>query len=134
MLECSISEEDIRFKVHVFQDPYLNKITYRFQDVISTTFQRCSNVRCPLGNHQLKAKKRKNNNEGFNNMHIILLMHVYALAKIRPVKLKRPVEKYAWYDTGSRHASRRHRVPQCDLCLPMCDWALPRGHLTLEQR
>ena len=29
----------------------------------------------------LKAKKRKNNNEGFDNLHIILLIHVYAFAK-----------------------------------------------------
>ena len=34
----------------------------------------------------LKAKKTKNNNEGFYNLHLTLLIHVYALAKIRPVK------------------------------------------------
>ena len=31
---------------------------------------------------------------------------MYALAKMRQVNWKRHVEKYAWYDTGSRHASR----------------------------
>ena len=30
--------------------------------------------------------KRKNNNEAFDNLHIILLIHVCALAKIREVK------------------------------------------------
>ena len=55
---------------------------------------------------------------------MILLIHVYALAKIRQVKWNRPVEKYVWYGTRSHHASRRHRVSQCDSeCLPMCDWA-----------
>ena len=56
-----------------------------------------------------RQRKRKNNNEGFDQLHILLLIHVYALAQIRQVKLKRPVENYVWYDTGSRHASRRQR-------------------------
>ena len=51
---------------------------------------------------------------------MILLIHVYPLAQIRQVKYKRPVEKYACYDTGSRHASRRQRVLKCDF---QCDWA-----------
>ena len=49
---------------------------------------------------------------------------MYALAKIRQVKYKRTVKKYACYDTRSHHASRRHRYQQCDFeCLPLCDWA-----------
>ena len=52
------------------------------------------------------------------------MIHVYALAKIRQAKYKSPVEKYAWYDTGIRHACRRQRGLQCDsYCLPMYDWA-----------
>ena len=48
----------------------------------------------------IKGKENiKNNNEGFDN-YIILLIHVFAFAKIRQVKWKRPVEKYAWYDTA----------------------------------
>ena len=34
----------------------------------------------------LKAKKTENNNECFDNLHIILLISVYALAKIGQVK------------------------------------------------
>ena len=35
----------------------------------------------------LKAKKtEKNNNEGFDKFHMILLIHVYALAQILQVK------------------------------------------------
>ena len=49
------------------------------------------------------------------HLHIILLIHVYALAKIRQVKYERPVEKYARYNIVSRHASRRQRGLQCDL-------------------
>ena len=45
---------------------------------------------------------------------MILLILVYALAQIRHVKKKRPVEEYVWYDTGSRHARRRQRGLQCD--------------------
>ena len=37
-----------------------------------------------------------------------------ALAKIRKVKQKRPVEKYVWYDTGSRRDSGLQRGLQCD--------------------
>ena len=37
---------------------------------------------------QFKAKKtkKKNNNEGFHNVHIIILIHVYTLAKTRHFK------------------------------------------------
>ena len=34
----------------------------------------------------LNAKKTENYNEYFDNVHIILLIHVYALAKIHQVK------------------------------------------------
>ena len=34
----------------------------------------------------LRQKNRKNNNEGFNKYHIILLIHVYELAQICQVK------------------------------------------------
>ena len=35
----------------------------------------------------LKAKKtKKKNNESFDKLHMILLIHVYALAQIRQVK------------------------------------------------
>ena len=45
----------------------------------------------------VKGKENgKHNEKGFDNLHILLLIHVYALAKIRQVKSKRPVEKYAW--------------------------------------
>ena len=44
----------------------------------------------------------------------ITLNHAYALAKICQVKKKWPVEKYAWYETGSLHASRRQRGLQRD--------------------
>ena len=69
-------------------------------------------------------EKKPNNNEGFDKLHMILLIHVNASAQIRQVKWKRPVEKYACYHTGSRHASRRQRGLQCVFqCLPMFDWA-----------
>ena len=34
----------------------------------------------------LNAKKRENNNEGFDNLHVLLMIHVYALAKICQVE------------------------------------------------
>ena len=33
-----------------------------------------------------RLRKQKNNNEGFDYLHIMLLIHVYALAKIHQVK------------------------------------------------
>ena len=33
-----------------------------------------------------RQRKWKNNNEGFDKLHIILLIHVYALAQIGQVK------------------------------------------------
>ena len=36
-------------------------------------------------NAHLKAKKTENKNEGFDILHIILLIHVYALAEKRQV-------------------------------------------------
>ena len=41
----------------------------------------------------LKAKKTEKNNEGFNNLHIILLIHVYALAKKRQAKMIRHLDE-----------------------------------------
>ena len=35
---------------------------------------------------ELKAKKMENNNEGFDKLHIILLIHLYALAQILQIK------------------------------------------------
>ena len=32
---------------------------------------------------------------------------MFALTETRQVEKKRPIEKYAWYDTRSRHASQR---------------------------
>ena len=60
------------------------------------------------------TSQQKNKNEDFDNLPIVLLIDVYALAKIRQVEYKKPVEKYAWYDTGSHHASRRQRGQQCN--------------------
>ena len=37
-------------------------------------------------NSSQRQRKRKNNNEGFDKLHIILLIHVYALAQILYVK------------------------------------------------
>ena len=37
----------------------------------------------------------------FDDLHIISIIHVYAFAR-----LNKKDEKYAWYDTGRRHASR----------------------------
>ena len=34
-------------------------------------------------------RNRKNKNEGFDNLHIMLLIHVYASAKIRQVKIEK---------------------------------------------
>ena len=51
------------------------------------------------------------------------MIHVYALAKIRQVNRKDRLKNMR-DTTGSRHANRRQRGPQCDFeCLPMCDWA-----------
>ena len=38
---------------------------------------------------------------------------MYRLKCVR-LNEKKTVEIYAWYDTGSRHASRRQRGLQCD--------------------
>ena len=62
-----------------------------------------------LQTHFYRQRKQKKNYEGFDNLLIILLIPVYALAKIRQFRYKRPVEKYAWYDTRRRLASRRQR-------------------------
>ena len=61
-----------------------------------------------------QRKRGKNNNESFNKLHMILLIHVYVFTQIRQVKLKRPVEKYECQDPDSRHASRHQRDLQCD--------------------
>ena len=40
-----------------------------------------------MNSKSLKSKENgKNNNEGFDDLHIILLIYVYALGKIRQVK------------------------------------------------
>ena len=55
----------------------------------------------------------KNNNENFHNVHVILLIYVYAWLKYARLNRKdRLKDYYARYDIRSRHASRRQRVPQ----------------------
>ena len=87
-------------------------------------YTRCFEKIKQILQERYRQRKLKNNNEGFHNLHVILQIYVYALAKIRQVKKKRSVEKYAWHDTLSHHASRHRSVPHCDFeCLPMCDRA-----------
>ena len=62
----------------------------------------------------------KNINEGFDKLHMILLIRVYAFAQIRQVKLKRPVEKYACY---AMLADLRGVYSAISSVKPSCEWA-----------